>query len=89
VGFLKNVLKERSDTMNFICGVFAGLVIGAIITVLLYPSKKTVKPSGSFVIDFSDPLKDICRLELDESLETIYEKDQMILRVVKSNDSQN
>ena len=39
------------------------------------------KPSGTFVIDVSDPMKDVCRFEMDESLDSIYSKKQIILNV--------
>lgn len=67
--------------MVFVCGVFAGLVIGSIVTIILFPSNKMNKPSGTFVIDFSDPVKDVCRLELDDSLNELYTKKQMILTI--------
>ena len=46
------------------------------------------KPSGTFVIDLSDPLKDVCRLELDESIDSIYTKKRIILNVKTYNNSQ-
>ena len=48
------------------------------------------KPSGTFVIDLRDPEKDVCRMEMDESLNDIYEKKQIILNVrVYEEDSLN
>lgn len=67
--------------MQFICGLLIGLIVGAVVTVILYPSKKFNKPSGTFVIDFSDPVKDVCRLELDDSLNELYAKKQMMLTI--------
>lgn len=55
-----------------------GLFLGIGLTVIL---GKKQKPSGTFVMDFSDPLKDICRLELAEDLNSIYQKKQIILTV--------
>ena len=55
-----------------------GLIVGALVT-YIYHSRQKV--SGTFVIDFSDPMKDICRFEMDESLDAIYEKKQIILNV--------
>ena len=67
--------------MGFVWGLLLGILVGAIFAILLYPSKKADKPSGTFVIDFSDPLKDICRLELDTDLNELYAKKQMILTI--------
>lgn len=67
--------------MSFVWGLILGLFVGAILAIILYPSKKPDKPSGTFVIDFSDPLKDICRLELDTDLNELYSKKQMILNI--------
>lgn len=55
-----------------------GILIGALIFWLFADRKK---PSGSFIIDFSDPLKDVCKLELDESLDSVYTKKEIILKV--------
>ena len=60
--------------MDFIIGI----LIGAL---LFYVFGERKKPSGTFVIDLSDPAKDVCRLELDENLNEIYEKKQIILNV--------
>lgn len=64
--------------MEFLIGVFVGLFVCGI---LCYIFLKRKKPSGTFVMDFSDPMKDICKLELDEDLDTIYKKKQIILNV--------
>lgn len=60
--------------MNFWLGVLAGIL-------LCYILEKSKKPSGTFVMDLTDPDKDICRLEMDDSLNTIYTKKQIILNV--------
>jgi len=59
------------------------LLIGVIIGILVtcYTIKKVSKPSGTFVIDVSDPMKDICNLQLDETLDSIFSKKKIILRV--------
>lgn len=81
--FEKMFLKKKGvNNVSFGMGIFIGIVIGLILTILFYPNNKnSTKPSGTFVIDFSDPTKDVCRLELDESLNTIYTKKQMILTI--------
>lgn len=55
-----------------------GIAVGMILYYVFCSRKKT---SGTFVIDFTDPEKDVCRLEMDESLIDIYEKDHIILKV--------
>ena len=57
-----------------------GIVIGCVLT---YVFMSRIKPSGTFFMDFSDPTKDVCLLELDESLDTIYYKKRVILNVKK------
>lgn len=63
-----------------ICFV-AGVVIGAVAGVLIYKRKKKMKQSATFVMDFSDPAKDICRLEIEEDLNLIYEKDYILVKI--------
>lgn len=55
-----------------------GVVIGCI---LHYAFTERKKSAGTFVIDFSDPMKDICRLELDEDINTLYSKKYISLKV--------
>ena len=65
--------------MEFLVCIVIGMIIGGGITYFTILSD--LKPSGTFVIDVSDPMKDICRFEMTESLETIYSKKQIILDV--------
>lgn len=69
--------------MGYLICIIIGMIIGGGI---LYFYRPKPKPSGTFVIDLSDPLKDVCRFELDESLESIYAKKRMILNVKTYND---
>lgn len=62
--------------MDFVIGI----IVGIIISYIFFQFTKR-KPSGTFVIDLSDPMKDVCKLELEEDLETIYKKKQMILNI--------
>ena len=67
--------------MEFIVGIWVGLL-------LFYVFGVRKKSSGTFVIDLRDPEKDVCRLEMDDSLNDIYSKKQIILNVrVYENDS--
>ena len=65
--------------MEILIGICFGLLFGLLAGILLSKHKKKV--SGSFVIDFSDPMKDVCRLELEEEIYSIYEKKQIVLNV--------
>ena len=56
-----------------------GVIIGFWLTT--YISIIDNKPSGTFVIDLTDPMKDVCRFEMDESLESIYSKKQITLNL--------
>lgn len=64
--------------LDLVVSVIVGVIIGM---VLHYIFEKRKKPSGTFVIDLTDPTKDVCRIELDDSLNDIYSKRQMILNV--------
>ncbi len=55
-----------------------GMIVGGI---LYYAFAERKKPVGTFVMDFTDPMKDICRLELDKDLNEIYSKKRIYLRV--------
>lgn len=68
--------------MEFVIGMF----VGGLVYWLFFERKK---PSGTFVIDFTDPAKDVCRFEFDEDLNDIYMKRQIVLNVkVYEDDSQ-
>ena len=73
--------------MEFVIGVIVGFLIGAT-SFKLYIDKKNKKVSGSFIMDFTDPMKDICRLELEESLDSIYSKKRISLNVITHENSQ-
>lgn len=62
-----------------------GILIGGLLYWLFLDYEK---PAGTFVIDLSDPMKDVCRLELDEDINSIYEKKHIKLRVRTYGDSQ-
>ena len=68
--------------MEFLFGIFIGCVVGWI----LFCDKKPAKPSGTFIIDVSDIDSDLCRLELDENLNSLYYKKQIVLNVVTISD---
>ena len=73
--------------MEFVIGIIVGFLIGAT-SFKLYTDKKNKKVSGSFIMDFTDPMKDICRLELEESLDSIYSKKRISLKVITHDNSQ-
>ena len=57
-------------------------IVGVIVGVILrYVFAERKKPSGTFVIDFTDPIKDVCRLELDDNLNSLYSKKYITLKV--------
>lgn len=60
--------------MEFAIGIIVGLLL-----YFVFGERK--KPSGTFFIDFTDPDKDVCRLELSENLNDIYTKKQITLNV--------
>lgn len=68
--------------MDFVIGI----LVGALLYYVFVDRKKT---SGRFIIDFSDPMKDVCRLELDGGLNEIYSKKQIVLDVKRIEESLN
>lgn len=60
--------------LEFVIGIIVGLI-------LYYVFGGRKKTSGTFIIDLTDPAKDVCRIELDDSLNDIYSKRQMVLNV--------
>lgn len=65
--------------MNFLLGLFLGLCVGAMLMRIV--TEKPEKPSGTFYMDFSDPMKDVCRLELSEDINDIYGREYIVLQV--------
>lgn len=63
--------------MNYILLFCLGVIVGGIVAKIF----SRVKPSGVFMMDFSDPIKDVCTLHLDESLESVYKKKRIVLEV--------
>lgn len=60
--------------MEFLIGIF----VGGLLYWLFFEHNK---PSGTFIMDFTDPDKDVFRLDLDEDLNDIYKKKQILLKV--------
>ena len=61
--------------VEFVIGIF----VGGLLYWLLFCHKK---PSGTFVIDLSDPLQEeTFRIDMDDSLNDIYTKKQIVLKV--------
>lgn len=67
--------------MEFVIGMF----VGGLLYWVFFERKK---PSGTFVIDMSDANKDVCRLELDENLNSIYSKKSILLKIKALGNSQ-
>ena len=61
--------------VSFVVGMFVGAL-------LFYIFVDRKRPSGSFTIDFSDPTKDICRLDLEDDLNNIWKKKHIVLKVI-------
>lgn len=64
--------------MELVILFLGGVVIGVLCHIFIVNSRK---PSGRFIIDFSNPEKDFCRLDLDEDLNSIYFKKKIVLKV--------
>lgn len=71
--------EEVVGTLSVI-DVFLGLLLGQSAKVY---NKSPDKYDGALVVDTSDETKDIYSFEVDEPLETIREKDQLVLKVRK------
>lgn len=74
---IKTFYRERRMAMELICFI-VGVLVGMTV---IYITKPYDHPSGTFVIDLSDPLKDVCRIEFDESIDDIYMKKSIVLNV--------
>lgn len=63
--------------------------LNAILFVHIYNNMR--KPSGTFIMDFSNPEEEFCKLVMDEDLNSIYTKKSIILRIDAKDfdDSQN
>lgn len=59
-----------------ICGFAVGCLVGAI------SSRNKTRYDGRFVINHSDPTKDLCTLELESDLDVIERNKLMTLEVV-------
>lgn len=65
---------ERRKCMEFIIGIFIGAL-------LYWVFAERKKPSGSFIIDLTNPEDETFRLEWDDSINEIYSKKYITLTV--------
>lgn len=65
--------------MVFLLGCLTGLFVG--VTFMWIMTKKPESASGTFCIDFSDPMKDVCTLKLEQDINDIYNKERIVLNV--------
>ena len=64
-------------------------IVGVLIGILLrYVFVERKKPSGAFVIDFTDPMKDVLSFVWYEDINCIYKKKHIIVDIKTSGDSQ-
>ena len=63
--------------MEFIIGIIVGVILG----VWGYVLAHKVTPSGTFIMDFSNPEEEFCKLVMDEDLNSIYTKKTIVLRI--------
>jgi hypothetical protein len=83
--FEKHFRKEIH--MELIIGILGGAVAGALLVYILLSRKK---PSGRFIMDFTNPAKDIFTVDLDDSFDDIYYKKHIVLEVqIFEDNSQN
>ena len=66
-----------------------GILVGALLYWLFVDVRKKPKPSGSFIIDLTNPEDETFRLEWDDSISEIYSKKYVILTVKVLEDSQD
>lgn len=62
--------------MEFIVGIIVGMF-----GMHMYYQSRKPSPSGTFVMDFSNPDEEFCKLVMDEDLNSIYTKKEIILRI--------
>lgn len=63
--------------MDFVIGLIVGVILG----VWGYALTHKRIPSGTFIMDFSNPDEEFCKLVMDEDLNSIYTKKEIILRI--------
>ena len=69
--------------VEFVIGIGVGLL-------LYYVFGKRKVYDGDYIIDLSDPMKDVCRLELNDGPLSAWDKKHITLRVITYGDiSQN
>ena len=65
----------KMEGVTFVIGIIVGLL-------LYYAFGQRKRPSGTFIIDVSDPMNDdVFKLDMYDSLNTIYSKKHIILNV--------
>ena len=63
-------------------GLIIAYILGCLNAVLFtYIHNKMRKPSGTFIMDFSNPEEEFCKLVMDEDLNSIYTKKEITLRI--------
>lgn len=55
-----------------------GVGVGMLLYHILFDHDRA---AGTFILDFTNPEKDVCKLDLEESLNTIYSRKYIWLRV--------
>lgn len=71
--------------MNLIVFI-VGMFVGGLLYFALSERKHV---SGEFIIDFTDPMKDVCTFVLFDDINRIYEQERILLDVKVYDNSQN
>lgn len=67
------------STLYILLAAICGLVAGCVLSSL---GRRAVHYDGRFVINHSDPTKDLCTLELESDLDVIEKNKKLVLEVV-------
>lgn len=66
------------NILTFIISVICSVII---LRAYHWTICRFIEHHGTFAMDFSDPEKDICRLELDKDINEIYKRKYIILKI--------
>ena len=67
------------STLYILLAAICGLVVGCVLSSL---GRRAVHYDGRFMINHSDPTKDLCTLELESDLDVIEKNKKLVLEVV-------
>lgn len=75
------MLSGQIQIVTVVAIIFTCLLIGFLIGLISGSKANTSRPIGTFVINHTDPTKDLCTLQLDVDLDVIEASKQISFKV--------